>query len=189
MQLTTLDVLIITFLATPKRFLSKAPGVELPRSVFEAHSQFVKHSPLFKMAIHKDVVRISIAEHALHNDPRQKPGRLFAQKCSYWRSMYRQDRLLSFAESGFGALRLAENAELFSGLLFNKGRIAWNLQADTCYIDGKPQPGSGIKWAWDLFAVSQIAARECGLAWAQFGPQLTSPRPGSPGRQTPPGLA
>lgn len=177
MQLTTLDILIITFLATPKRFLSKAPGVELPRSVFEVHSQFVKRSLLFTKVIQKDVVRISIAEHSLHNDPWQEPSRLFAQKCSYWRSMYRQDRLLSFAESGFGALRLAENAELFSGLLFNKGRIAWNLQADTCYIDGKPQPGSGIKWAWDLFAVSQIAARECGLAWTQFGPQLASPHP------------
>lgn len=180
MQLTTLDVLIITFLASKpghEWLLSSSPSMELSRSVFEAHSRFVKHSPLFEKAVKKDVVRISIAKHPLHNDPRQLPSRQFAKKCSYWRSMYRQDRLLPFAENGFSALRLAENAELFSGLLFNKGRIGWDLQADKCYINGKQQPGSGLKWAWDLFAVSQIAARECGLEWTCFDPYLSSPRP------------
>lgn len=173
MQLTTLDVLIITFLASKPgytRLLSSSPSVELSRAVFEAHSRFVKHSPLFEKAIKKDVVRISIAEHPF-NDPRRQ----FAKKCSYWRSMYRQDRLLPFAENGFGALRLAENAELFSGLLFHKGRVGWDLQADKCYINGKLQPGSGLKWAWDLFAVSQIADRECGLEWTRFAPYLSSP--------------
>ena len=176
MKLTALDVLIVTFLSQqPKYNLDKPLTVELSRTVFETHSQFVKHSPLFNVHYKGQFVSISVGMPRESLSEQQNPMALtFAKKCSYWRSRYKQDCLLPFEESGFGALRLAENAELFSGLLFNQGHIKWDLQADKCYIGTKQQPGSGLQWAWDWFAVSWIAHRECGLIWADFDPHLDS---------------
>lgn len=142
MKLTTLDVLIVTALA------SENTPVVLPQATVNTHSKFVKESPLFGFQFSESKVFIHIRE-----------PRLFKQKIRYWRSMYKQDHLLPFAVSGYGALRLSTNANLMASTLFDNREIYWDLQQDTCYIKGKAQVGTGLQWAWDWFAVHQIVVR------------------------------